>query len=172
MNRRRRWILACVVVTDPLVFDPHEYIVLGRVKSQFGEEVTIQPTKYFKGEPHQRLVAYLSPSDDTDCNPELEQGETYLLYGSRMRPPHRPYLVISSAIAEADASDVLKKLGEGKKPSVSGSNLTPKYESTRGQRASAGIVIGSAVGVVFVLFLIISLIYWFLLRRRHRHLNS
>lgn len=165
MKAARRLLLACVVVKDPTLLEPHEYVVLGKVKSSFGDEVTIEPRKYFKGEPHQRLVVYSSPKDDSDCNPSLVPGATYLLYGAKMAPPQRPYLAVSLALPAKEAEGVLSQLGEGKKPSVSGSNLSPRRESTRGQRASAGIVIGMAIGVVALLFTVIALVYWLVIRR-------
>lgn len=166
MKSARRLLLACVVVTDPTLLEPHEYVVLGKVKSSFGDEVTIEPQKYFKGEPHQRLIVFSSPKDDSDCNPTLVQGESYLLYASRMQPPQRPYLAVSRALPVKEAQSVLSELGNWKKPSASGgSNLSPKRESTRGQRASAGLVIGLAVGVVGLLFGGVALVYWLVVRR-------
>ena len=165
MKCSRKLFFACIVVTDPLMLEPHEYVVLGKVKSQFGDEITIEPKKYFKGEPHQRLVVYSNPTDDSDCNPELEQGETYLIYGSRMQPPQRPYLAVSLALPEGDVDDLLAQLAPGRKPSISGSNLSPKFQTTRGQRASAGIVIGAAMALIALLFAVITLIYYFFVSR-------
>lgn len=165
MNNVRRWLMACVIVTDPTALDPHDFVLLGRVKSIFGNEVTIEPQNYFKGEPYKRIVVYSSPSDDSDCNPSLEAGSKYLLYGSRSSTTSRPYVIISLAIPEEEAQSTLAALGDGEKPRVSGSNLSPKrIETTRDQRGSAGLVVGVAVGVALAVFAVFAALYYLILR--------
>lgn len=165
MKKARRWLMACVLVTDPMALEPHDFVLLGKVKSSFGDEVTIEPQRYFKGEPYKRIVVYSSPSDDADCNPTLEAGASYLLYGSRSTTLPRPYVVISLALPEDQAQSSLAALGDGEKPRLSGSNLSPKrIETTRDQRASAGLVVGVAIGVVFAVFAVFVAIYYLIMR--------